>query len=98
MEATERCIEVISGGSLLYDDGGKSRPRQYSYDHVFRENDSQEQVYKTTTAPLVRDVLNGLNAAVFAYGATGSGKTHTMLGPVPRKTADQRSCPTHSIL
>ncbi|KAH8268693.1 hypothetical protein KR026_012092 [Drosophila bipectinata] len=96
LEATERCIEVISGGSLLYDDGGKSRPRQYSYDHVFRENDTQEQVYKTTTAPLVRDVLNGLNAAVFAYGATGSGKTHTMLGPVPRKkpqTAD-RAPPT----
>lgn len=92
LEATERCIEVISGGSLLYDDGGKSRPRKYSYDHVFRENDTQEQVYKTTTAPLVRDVLNGYNAAVFAYGATGSGKTHTMLGPVPRKkpsTADR---------
>jgi len=98
MEASERCIEVVSGGSLLYDDGGKSRPRQYSYDHVFRENDSQEQVYKTTTAPLVRDVLNGLNAAVFAYGATGSGKTHTMLGPVPRKkpqTSD-RAPPTAS--
>ncbi|XP_068153366.1 kinesin-like protein KIF19 [Drosophila tropicalis] len=91
-EATDRCIEVISSGSLLYDDGGKSRPRQYSYDHVFRENDTQEYVYKTTTAPLVRDVLNGYNAAVFAYGATGSGKTHTMLGPVPRKkpaTADR---------
>ncbi|XP_060649101.1 kinesin-like protein KIF19 [Drosophila nasuta] len=92
LEATERCIEVISGGSLLYDDGGKSRPRKYSYDHVFKENDTQEQVYRTTTAPLVRDVLNGYNAAVFAYGATGSGKTHTMLGPVPRKkpsTADR---------
>ncbi|ALC45555.1 Kif19A [Drosophila busckii] len=85
LEATERCIEVISGGSLLFDDGGKSRPRQYSYDHVFKENDTQEQVYRTTTAPLVRDVLNGYNAAVFAYGATGSGKTHTMLGPVQRK-------------
>ncbi|XP_030369213.1 kinesin-like protein KIF19 [Scaptodrosophila lebanonensis] len=84
-EASERCIEVISGGSLLFDDGGKSRTRKYSYDHVFKENDTQEQVYKTTTAPLVRDVLNGYNAAVFAYGATGSGKTHTMLGPVPRK-------------
>ena len=25
-------------------------------------------------------VLKGLNATVFAYGATGSGKTHTMVG------------------
>ena len=47
----------------------------------------QEEVYKTTTASLVQDVLNGYNAAVFAYGATGSGKTHTMLGPNPKRAA-----------
>uniref|UniRef100_A0A182IQH0 Uncharacterized protein n=1 Tax=Anopheles atroparvus TaxID=41427 RepID=A0A182IQH0_ANOAO len=40
----------------------------------------QEEVYAIAVAPLVHDVLNGYNAAVFAYGATGSGKTHTMLG------------------
>lgn len=44
-------------------------------------------MYKTTTASLVQDVLNGYNAAVFAYGATGSGKTHTMLGPNPKRAA-----------
>uniref|UniRef100_A0A1A9WS28 Kinesin motor domain-containing protein n=1 Tax=Glossina brevipalpis TaxID=37001 RepID=A0A1A9WS28_9MUSC len=44
-----------------------------------------ELVYRTTTAPLVKDVLKGYNAAVFAYGATGSGKTHTMLGPCRKK-------------
>lgn len=43
-------------------------------------------VYKITTAPLVRDVIKGYNAAVFAYGATGSGKTHTMLGPCRKKS------------
>ncbi|EDV91613.1 GH19699 [Drosophila grimshawi] len=57
LDSTERCIEVISGGSLLYDDGGKSRPRKYSYDHVFKENDTQEQVYKTTTSPLTHTML-----------------------------------------
>lgn len=35
----------------------------------------------------MQDVLNGYNAAVFAYGATGSGKTHTMLGPNPKRAA-----------
>ena len=29
---------------------------------------------------LVDDFLSGYNATVFAYGATGAGKTHTMLG------------------
>lgn len=26
------------------------------------------------------NVLDGFNATVFAYGATGAGKTHTMIG------------------
>lgn len=40
----------------------------------------QEQVYEGTTKNLAQDVLNGYNATVFAYGATGAGKTHTMVG------------------
>ncbi|XP_055847963.1 kinesin-like protein KIF19 [Episyrphus balteatus] len=96
LETNDRCIEVISGKALLFDDGSKNRPRKYAYDHVFREEDTQEAVYKTTTAPLVKDVLNGLNAAVFAYGATGSGKTHTMLGPNKRRTGPNTSgTPSH---
>lgn len=30
--------------------------------------------------PLIKTVLNGYNATVFAYGPTGTGKTFTMLG------------------
>ena len=40
----------------------------------------QKEVYEATTASLVQDVLNGHNATVFAYGATGAGKTFTMVG------------------
>ncbi len=29
---------------------------------------------------MIPGVLHGLNATVFVYGATGSGKTHTMVG------------------
>lgn len=29
---------------------------------------------------MIAGLLRGLNATVFAYGATGSGKTHTMVG------------------
>ena len=29
---------------------------------------------------LIKWVINGYNATVFAYGATGCGKTYTMLG------------------
>lgn len=54
--------------------------RKYSFDVVFGETSTQDEVYDTTTSKLVKDVLNGYNATVFAYGATGTGKTHTMVG------------------
>ena len=37
-------------------------------------------MYEHTCAQLVRAVLDGYNACCFAYGATGGGKTHTMVG------------------
>ncbi|XP_055586964.1 kinesin-like protein KIF19 [Uranotaenia lowii] len=79
------CVQVLSHRTLQFDEGIRSKPKKYNYDYVFSERSSQEEVYQTTTAPLVQDVLNGYNAAVFAYGATGSGKTHTMLGPNPKR-------------
>lgn len=38
------------------------------------------QIYIETVQPLIKTVLNGYNATVFAYGPTGTGKTYTMLG------------------
>ncbi|KAK0396629.1 hypothetical protein QR680_001793 [Steinernema hermaphroditum] len=40
----------------------------------------QEEVHAATTAPLIDFVVSGFNATVFAYGATGAGKTYTMIG------------------
>lgn len=40
----------------------------------------QEMIFDKTTKGLVKDVLQGYNSTIFAYGASGSGKTHTMLG------------------
>uniref|UniRef100_A0A182MZU1 Kinesin motor domain-containing protein n=1 Tax=Anopheles dirus TaxID=7168 RepID=A0A182MZU1_9DIPT len=77
------CLQAQPNRSrtLLFDDGTRNKPKKYNYDCVFGEASTQEEVYAIAVAPLVQDVLNGYNAAVFAYGATGSGKTHTMLGP-----------------
>lgn len=87
-----KCVKVNSKKSLLLDDAGKKeKPRRYLYDYVFSETSTQEEVYQATTSPLIKDVLNGLNAAVFAYGSTGAGKTHTMLGPNPKKAATPSS-------
>ena len=59
---------------------GSRAPRnlQYAFDSVFGPDASSEEVYAATTPRLLNGVLEGFNATVFAYGATGSGKTHTM--------------------
>jgi len=58
----------------------KSKERSYAFDAAFPENTGTREVYEMTTRSLISGVLEGFNATVFAYGATGAGKTHTMLG------------------
>ena len=72
------CIQVSSNtNAILLDEGtsgSRNKLRRYAFDHVLDDKATQEIVYQKTTANLVKDVLNGLSAAIFAYGATGSGK------------------------
>ncbi|KAJ7517879.1 hypothetical protein O6H91_21G044200 [Diphasiastrum complanatum] len=56
------------------------RGRHFAFDAAFPENTSQQEVYDTSTAELIEGVMQGRNCSVFCYGATGAGKTHTMLG------------------
>lgn len=53
---------------------------QYAFDRVFEPEATQRHVYQHTAFPLLDKVLNGYNATLFAYGATGCGKTHTIVG------------------
>ncbi|XP_018541842.1 kinesin-like protein KIF18A isoform X2 [Lates calcarifer] len=53
---------------------------KFVFDHVFSENSTQVDIFENTTKGVLDGVMNGFNCTVFAYGATGAGKTHTMLG------------------
>lgn len=54
----------------------------FVFDNVFDEESSTSQLYDAVVRPVVRAVLDGRHATVCAYGATKSGKTHTMQGGV----------------
>ncbi|CAH1795258.1 unnamed protein product [Owenia fusiformis] len=58
----------------------RTREKRYVFDYAFGPNTTQAEVYEKTTKGLIENVINGYNATVFAYGATGAGKTYTMLG------------------
>ncbi|KAK6192439.1 hypothetical protein SNE40_003907 [Patella caerulea] len=53
---------------------------RFAFDYVFGPHTSNHTVYEHTTKTILEGFLNGYNCSVFAYGATGAGKTHTMLG------------------
>ena len=79
-------VSVISETSLTVSSENTNKKnnqikyQQFFFDHVFDKNASQQEVYNKTTKPLLDSIIEGFNATVFAYGATGSGKTYTMLG------------------
>lgn len=60
--------------------GKRVKDQTFGFDRVFDENTTQGDVYEATTKTLLDSVLDGYNATVFAYGATGCGKTHTITG------------------
>ena len=58
----------------------RSREQTYAFDFAFDKYSTQQKIFENTTKFLLEGVVNGYNATVFAYGATGAGKTYTMLG------------------
>ena len=55
-------------------------PKTFTFDRVFDWNSSQEDIYRTTAKTIVDSTLEGYNGTIFAYGQTGTGKSHTMEG------------------
>jgi len=51
----------------------------FSFDKVLPEDATQEDVYRSVSAH-VKATVRGYNTTIFAYGSTGSGKSHTMTG------------------
>lgn len=54
--------------------------QQYIFEYVFGKNDPQGVVFEIAAAPLVDSLLAGRDGLIFAYGATGSGKSYTVAG------------------
>ena len=54
--------------------------KSFTFDSVFEHNSSQKAIYLKVGKPVVEGILDGFNGTIFAYGQTGTGKTHTMIG------------------
>ena len=54
--------------------------QKFMFSRVFEHDASNEHVFADTTAQILDAFLSSVNCSVFAYVATGAGKTYTMLG------------------
>eukprot|EP00755_Sulcionema_specki_P026764 Sspe_Gene.1715::Locus_570_Transcript_2_3_Confidence_0.333_Length_2050::g.1715::m.1715 len=58
----------------------RRRPLQYIFDRVYPPEATQLDVFQHSIEKLLPPLFDGYNASVFCYGATGAGKTFTMMG------------------
>ncbi len=79
------CVSVVEVDSKnnqinLIREDSKEQPKSFSFDYVFPPDCAQSLIYEQSAFSLVDNVLDGYNGTIFAYGQTGCGKTHTMMG------------------
>ncbi|KAK6860844.1 kinesin family protein [Apiospora arundinis] len=59
---------------------------------VFGPEDNNSKVYDAIVVPAIPKVLQGGNCSFFAYGHSGSGKTHTIIGYDDENTKELGLC------
>mmetsp|Transcript_27419 Transcript_27419/g.59937 ORF Transcript_27419/g.59937 Transcript_27419/m.59937 type:complete len:805 (-) Transcript_27419:181-2595(-) len=83
-EGREKCVQMDlkRNVAVLKKPGGTERDsKDFTFDAVFDETLSQQQIFDDTALEIVDSVMDGFNGTIFAYGQTGAGKSFTMTGP-----------------
>lgn len=75
--------ECIDDHTIVYKIPSQDRSNSqasYTFDKVFGPSSLTETVYEEGAKDVALSALTGINATIFAYGQTSSGKTYTMRG------------------
>ena len=72
-----QAVKAVDESTIRFENNGKECIN--TYDSVFNFDTSQEYVFEDTKK-LIQHAFDGYNVCIFAYGATGSGKTYTIQG------------------
>eukprot|EP00798_Chlamydomonas_sp_ICE-L_P012338 gene12338-15515_t len=75
-------IDERTGQVTLHNPKGDAGepPKNFTFDYSFPHTITQKEVYDKCARPIVCAAMDGYNGTIFAYGQTGTGKTHTMDG------------------
>ncbi|CAN6354923.1 unnamed protein product [Urochloa humidicola] len=83
--AAATCVSLLGshpGGeaTVQLKDQHTSRSEHYRLDAFFSQEDDVNQIFDREVSAVIPGIFEGINATIFAHGATGSGKTYTMQG------------------
>ena len=78
----------------------------FQFSSVYNYLATQQQLFDNEVAPTIKHLFGGFDVTIFAYGSTGTGKTHTMRGGkslaergmIPRLLSGSKSFPGVSFL
>ncbi|KAL2243004.1 kinesin-like protein NACK1 [Sesamum indicum] len=83
--------ECTDDNTIVYKPNPQERaalPASFTFDKVFGPDCSTEIVYEDGVKTVALSALMGINATIFAYGQTSSGKTYTMRGITEKAVND----------
>ncbi|KAK5124549.1 hypothetical protein LTR85_001766 [Meristemomyces frigidus] len=58
----------------------ESEAFSFQFNSVYDQEATQAQIFDNEVSPTVKHLFKGYDVTLFAYGVTGTGKTHTMRG------------------
>ncbi|CAL1405516.1 unnamed protein product [Linum trigynum] len=83
--------ECVDDQTIAYKPSPQERsaqPASFIFDKVFGPTSITESVYEDGVKNIALSALMGINATIFAYGQTSSGKTYTMRGITEKAVQD----------
>ncbi|CAI9113523.1 OLC1v1014136C3 [Oldenlandia corymbosa var. corymbosa] len=83
--------QCLDDQTIVYKPGPLERiaqPAMFTFDKVFGPESLTESVYEEGVKNVALSALMGINATIFAYGQTSSGKTYTMRGITEKAVND----------
>ncbi|XP_054820843.1 kinesin-like protein KIN-7B isoform X5 [Prosopis cineraria] len=81
--------DCLDEQTIVFKNPNQERPgTAYTFDKVFAPASSTQKVYEHGARDVALSVVSGINATIFAYGQTSSGKTYTMRGIIENVIQD----------
>ncbi|KAI9369951.1 P-loop containing nucleoside triphosphate hydrolase protein [Aspergillus egyptiacus] len=81
-QETSKLAALRDRDTLVRIPNPKNENEEYSFQFnaVYDAAVTQQELFEAEVSPTIKHLFNGFDVTLFAYGVTGTGKTHTMRG------------------